>query len=292
MRISREDVLSYYRKTYEEEYDALGEEGVDAILERGRTFHLEKVLTDRGVLVFPHVHIADCGPYTAAVVEAVLESGTDQVLAIGVLHAWSDEMEQARARTSDPAKLEEEPLRGIYGEGLANKLDYWSRDHSMYSFTRLLGDAAAKRNVPPPKLIVRYPFLTGPRPETLPGIEDLAAIAKDSVAVSTADHCHHGIGYGHTRQDARYFDEAGLAYVRNIIEEGLALLDAGRYPEYLRHSATVAKSDWRDAGPVVHHLLGPLESKVLAIVPSDFANSIHQAPAPTWCAGALVSAHP
>jgi hypothetical protein len=171
-------------------------------------------------------------------------------------------------------------------------LDFWARDHSLYAFKRLLNDAARLRNVPAPKLFLRYPFLTGTRPETLPGFDELGRIAKDSVIVSTADHCHHGIGYGHTRQEALYFDEAGVAKIRRIIEDGLELLDARHYCEYLRHCTEVAKSDWRDPGPVVHHLLGPLKSKVLAIVPSDFAKSVHQAPAPTWCAGALVSAEP
>jgi hypothetical protein len=293
MRVPREDVLAYFRKTYEEEYDALGEEGIGAILERGRSWSLGTVMSQGGALVFPHVHIADCGPYTAAVVDACLACGADQVLAIGVLHAFTDEMERAKARiAAQDAGLEGEPLRGIYGEGLPGSLDCWRQDHSLYGFARLLHDAARLRGVPVPRLILRYPFLTGPRPESLPGIEELATIAKDSAVVSTADHCHHGIGYGHSRQEALYFDEAGLAKVRGFIEDGLALLDAGRYREYLAHCVAVVKSDWRDAGPVVHHLCGPLRSTVLGIVPSDFSKSIYQAPAPTWCAGALVSCEP
>ena len=153
-------------------------------------------------------------------------------------------------------------------------------------------DEVTRRGGRAPELIERYPFLTGPNPETLEGIEELREIARDAVVVSTADHCHHGIGYGHSRHQALYWDEQGVSRVRRIIEEGLTMLDEGRIADYLDHSATIAKSDWRDAGPIVHHLLGPLRSTVLDLVPSDFAKSIYQAPAPTWCAGALVKLEP
>src|SRR5579871_4056055 len=112
------EALAYFSTTSEQECDALGESGIAAILERGKRWPLHEALGRKGVLVFPHVHIADCGPYTAAVVNACLDSGTDQVLAIGVLHTFTDEMEAARTRISANAEaLENEPLRGIYGEG-------------------------------------------------------------------------------------------------------------------------------------------------------------------------------
>jgi len=235
-------------------------------------------------LVFPHVHIADCGHQVAAVVNACLNSGADQVLAIGVLHAWTDEMVAARASDSG------HPLRRVFGEGLDNPIDVWERDHSMHGFKRMFADACALRGVVPPKLVVRYPFLTGASPETLPGIQELQSLAADSVVVSTADHCHHGIGYGHEASSALGSDEAGLATVRGWISEGLALLDEGRVSEYLEHCVTVTKSDWRDPGPVVRYLRGPLRSTIIDMIASDFSDSIYQAPKPTWCAGALVVA--
>lgn len=290
---SRSEVIAYFLRTYAEEYDELGPEGVEAILDRGRRWDLSRVLTVGGALVFPHVHIADCGPYTAAVVHACLESGADRVLAIGVLHASTDALAEARERVGrGETQPEDQPLRGIYGPGAPMVSDVWKGDHGLYGFRRLMADEAKRRGVRAPEIIERYPFLTGPRAESLAGIEDLRAIVRDAVVVSTADHCHHGIGYGHTRQEALYWDERGVAAVRRIIEDGLAMLDAGRVAEYLEHSASIAKSDWRDAGPVVHHLLGPLRSIILDIVPSDFANSIYQAPSPTWCAGALVKLEP
>ena len=45
-------------------------------------------------------------------------------------------------------------------------------------------------------MIERFPYLAGGKPGALPGIEELAEIAKDAVIVSTADAFHHGLGYG------------------------------------------------------------------------------------------------
>jgi hypothetical protein len=73
------------------------------------------------------------------------------------------------------------------------------------------GDAETKRRGGKvPKVIERYPYLAGGHPEQLSGIEDVIAIAKDSVVVSTADAFHHGIGYDGTPETAFAHDEAGL----------------------------------------------------------------------------------
>jgi hypothetical protein len=287
MNPSRPEVLAFFKRTYWEEYDALGDEGIAVLLDRGARWRLQDVLSGGGALVFPHVHIADCGPYVAAVVDACLASGADQILGIGVLHAWTEDM--VAARKLPFSEMEGHPLRQVYGEGLEGPVDCWRDDHSMVCFVRMLGDGARLRGVKMPKLILRYPFLVGESPETLPGLPELAEVARDSVIVSTADHCHHGIGYGHSREEAIYFDDAGLAVVRKMIEEGLAMLGESKLAAYLEHCRGVTKSDWVDAGPVLHHLLGPLKSEVVAVVPSDFSQSIYQSPAPTWCAGALVT---
>lgn len=293
MTTSRQDVLTYFRSTYEAEYAELGDEGVAHLLMRGQRWSLTSTLARRGALVFPHVHIADCGPYTAAAVHACLESGADQILAIGVLHTFTDDMDRAKVRVLAAEEgLESEPLRGFYGPGLVNRLDWWQQDHGLYAFTHLLSDACRLKGIKPPRVIARYPFLTGSRPETMPGMDEVTRIAADSAVVSTADHCHHGIGYGHSHEEALYYDESGLSTVRKLIEDGLALLDSGNYRAYIEHCAAVVKSDWRDAGPVVRHLLGPMHSEMLALVPSDFSKSVYQAAAPTWCAGALVTCTP
>jgi len=293
MSIDRDALLKSFSEGYALAYDKLGPEGIDAILERGRRWHLAPVLKNGGLLSFPHVHLADCGPFTAAVVHACLNTDADRILAVSVLHPFTDEMENARLRVATGAsRAEDEPLRGIFGPGLehANDTRTWEKDHALYGFRRLLAEEAQRRGIKPPQLIERYPYLTGEHPETLPGIQELAEIAKDAVVISTADHCHHGVGYGDERQNALYFDESGIAEIRHRIEAGLTLLDEKQYLAYNRHCFEVTRSDWRDAGPVLHHLLGPLHSTVIDIIPSDFSTGIYNAPTPTWVAGALVMA--
>ena len=139
-----------------------------------------------------------------------------------------------------------------------------------------------------PRLIERYPHLTGTQPETLLGIKDLEAIARDSIIVSTADHCHHGIAYGDSFETANYYDEKGIANVRKIVETGLEYLDNGDRLSYMKHCYSISRSDWRDVGPVIHYLRPGLKSTVLDIIPSDYSKGIYNAPAPSWVAGCLV----
>ena len=74
-------------------------------LERGKKFDLSDTLKNGGVLVFPHTGIKDCGYQVAACVHACLDSGADQVLVISVLHAFTDDMEQARRRVAAAGTL-------------------------------------------------------------------------------------------------------------------------------------------------------------------------------------------
>jgi hypothetical protein len=135
-------------------------------------------------------------------------------------------------------------------------------------------------------VVERYPYLAGGRPERLPGIDDLAALAEDAVVVSTADPFHHGIGYGDPPDRSLAPDEGGLDRARATIEEGIALLGAGDYAAYDRHCLE-AKSDARDAGAVFRHLRGPLQGSILDLAYTDAA-ALYEAPDPTWVAAPLV----
>src|SRR5271170_4983801 len=129
MKMTRDELMRSLNDAYRSEYEELGAGGIEAILDRGRQWNLSALLNDGAVLVFPHVHIADCGPYTAAVVHACLDSGADRILVISVLHASSEEMELAKIRVAtQETRPEEEPLRAIYGPGSTNTLDIWKRD--------------------------------------------------------------------------------------------------------------------------------------------------------------------
>jgi len=280
--------------TYAAEYQELGAVGVDAILERGREWNLAPVLSSGGVLTFPHVHIADCGPFTAAVVNACLDSGADTILVLSVLHPFAPGADDARIRVqTQKTQPEDEPLRGIFGPGQReNVIATWKKDHALYDFRLLLAAEAKRRGIKQPRLIERYPHLTGTRPETLIGIDDLQTIAKSAVLVTTADHCHHGIAYGDSRETACYYDEKGLAKIRTIVETGVGYLDKGDNLAFMKHCYAVSRSDWRDVGPVVHYLRPSLKTTVIDIVPSDFSKTIYKAPAPSWVAGCLVKLEP
>jgi hypothetical protein len=51
-------------------------------------------------MLFPHKNVKDYGYQVAACVHACLDSDTDHVPVISVLHAFTDDMEQARRRVA------------------------------------------------------------------------------------------------------------------------------------------------------------------------------------------------
>jgi hypothetical protein len=114
----------------------------------------------------------------------------------------------------------------------------------------------------------------------------LKEIAEDAVIVSTADPFHHGIGYGHTPEEAFYPDAEGLAKAKAVIEQGIAILEKGDYWGYNQHCVQ-AKSDARDAGQVFRYLRGPMKGNVVDLTYSD-ATELYKQPAPTWVAAPLV----
>src|SRR5689334_10621377 len=116
----RIDINAQYRREYAE----LGEQGTLDHLERGKKFHLSDTLKNGGVLVFPHTGAKDCGYQVAACVQACLDSGADQVLVISVLHAFTDDMEQARRRVAAGGDFRQEASWGIQGPGIPGADNY------------------------------------------------------------------------------------------------------------------------------------------------------------------------
>jgi len=281
----REKLRRELHEAYTQEHDALDREATYQLLEQGRRWDLAPTLQQGGVLVFPHTWARDCGHQTAAVVHACLDSGADRVLLICVLHALSEELEEARVRVAQGGDLALEPLRGVQGPGLPGR-EEWRWDHSLYTFRHLWRAETERRGTEGPEVIVRYPYLAGGKPQTLPGIEELARIAEDAVIVSTADAFHHGIGYGDPPGKALYPDEGGLELARARIQEGIDTLARGDYWAYNQHCVK-ARSDARDAGQVFRYLRGPMKGRILDLVASDFAE-LYGAPPPTWVAAALV----
>lgn len=286
MTLDRQQLQRDIRDLYAREHARLGAQGTLDLLERARRWHLAPVLDAGGVLVFPHAGVADCGHQIAAVAQACLESSTDRVLVISVLHAFSDEMEQARVRVAngeDPAQF---PFWGIQGPGLAGR-EEWRQDHALTSFRYFMAAESSLRGVKAPHVVERYPYLAGGHPERLPGIEELGKIALDSVVVSTADPFHHGIGYGDPPENALHPHQGGLELALETVQEGIQLLERGDYWGYNQHCVR-AKSDARDAGQVFRFLCGPMQGKIQDLTYSD-ATELYRQPAPTWVAAALIA---
>lgn len=271
------------------EHARLGEEGAIRLLDAGRAWDLSPTLLAGGAVIFPHAGIEVCGHQIAAAVHACLDSGADRVLVIGVLHALTKELEEARVRVAHGADVTKEPSWGIQGPGLDGRED-WRDEFSLSNFLFLWQEEIKRRGIAGPELVMRYPYLAGGRPHILPGIEELQDLVRDAVVVATADPFHHGIGYGDLPETALAPEEGGLDLARRWIEGGLALLRAGDYWGYNQHCVD-AKSDARDAGQVLRYLLGPLDGRVLDLVSDDMA-AMYNKPAPTWVAGALIELSP
>jgi hypothetical protein len=288
MELERDELQKAILELYTREHSALGEKGIQEHLERGlklkEKFNLAKTLNDGGVLIFPHAGVADCGYQIAACVQAALDTGK-KVLVISVLHAFTQAMEDARRSVAagvSPSKFE---FWGIQGTGISGRRE-WESDHALMSWRHFWNAEVKRRGLNhPPDVFERYPYLAGGKPETLPGIQELADIAKDAVIVSTADAFHHGIGYGTPPEEAFYPDEVGLRKAQQVLKKGISILEKGDYWGYNQHCVE-AKSDARDAGQVFRYLRGPMKGQVLDITYSD-ASELYKTPAPTWVAAAL-----
>jgi len=275
------EILELYRA----EHAALTPQATLEMLERAQTWKLAPTLAAGGVLVFPHAGVQDCGHQVAAVVQACLDSGADQVLVVSVLHAFTDEMEQARRDVANGADPVLYPCRGIQGPGIDGRQD-WKTDHVLMSFRYFWEAERRRRGIQGPLVIERYPYLAGGHPGSLPGIDELVQLARNSVIVSTADAFHHGIGYGDPPDKSLEANQGGLDLARTAIEEGMEILGRGDYWGYNQHCVR-AKSDARDAGQVFRYIRGGMTGRIVDLTHSDAAALYHQ-PSPTWVAAALV----
>jgi len=285
MKLDRTKLRAHIHELYAREHAELGEAGTMRLLEDARQWDLAPTLAAGGVVVFPHAGVADCGHQIAAAVHACLDSGAEQVLVLSVLHAFNDEMEEARIRVANGADFTQEKYWGIQGPGIEGEHQEWQQDHALTSWRHFWKAETQRRGIAGPEVIERYPYLAGGKPEQLPGFDELARLAEDAVIVSTADPFHHGIGYGTPPAESYHPHEGGLELARRTLEEGIDLLAAGDYWGYNQHCVS-AKSDARDAGQVFRYLRGPMQGEILDLTYTD-ASEIYNKPPPTWVATAL-----
>jgi hypothetical protein len=167
----------------------------------------------------------------------------------------------------------------------------WCQEEfSLDAFEVFLRLAARREGRRPPRVIARYAFLVGNDPASLPGIDGLAALARRMPIVATTDPIHHGAGYGTPVDDRLSEREATTAdWARACIERQLALLAAGRFADFADLAGRV-RSDFRDSGPVLAHLLsttGAVAAEVLALRLVDYSEAL-DAESPTWVAAPLL----
>ncbi len=270
---------------YEREHDELGDSGTYRMLDEGRRWNLSGTLANGGVVGFAHVNVADCGVHVAAAVNACLDTDADTVLAISVLHAFTEEMEFARRDVADGISPSDHAIWGIQGPGLEFR-DEWRGDHAMRSLRHFWAAETKRRGITDRRLIERYPYLAGGKPGDLPNIDEVVRIAKNAVILTTGDQFHHGIGYGTASADALQAEPHGLHAARSSMENGMRLVEAGDYWGYNQHCVT-SKSDDRDVAQLFRYLRGPLQGTLLDIGYSD-STELYGPPSPTWAAGGFM----
>ena len=178
-------------------HQQLSQESINKMLDAGLAWDLAPTLQAGGSIIFPHVGIEVCGHQIASAVHACLNSGADQVLVVGVLHALTQDLQDARVRVSKGSDVTQEESWGIQGPGLNGRTD-WQNEFSLLHFLFLWDEEIKRRGIKGPELIVRFPYLAGGRPFILPGIEELQQIVRGGAAVvMTADPFH---------QMAHFFD--------------------------------------------------------------------------------------
>jgi hypothetical protein len=286
MTLDRTALRTSINDLYRREHQALGDEGTYALLDEARKWDVSKTLADGGVVTFAHVNVSDCGAHVAAAVNGALDSGADTVLAISVLHAFTEEMELARRDVSSGGgSPSAHPTWGIQGPGLDFR-DEWQGDHALRSLRHFWEAETRRRGIADRRLVERYPFLAGGSPADLPNLEETARLAEKAVIVATGDQFHHGIAYGTPEDEALHIEPDGLSAARQSMEMGIGIIDAGDYEGYDRH-CVVAKSDDRDAAQLYRLLRGPLDGRLLDIGYSD-ATDLYDQPAPSWAAGGFI----
>ena len=286
MTLDRTALRTSINELYRREHEALGDPGTYAMLDVARRWDLGHTLAEGGVVTFAHVNVAECGIHVAAAVNGALETGADTVLAISVLHAFTEEMELARRDVSSAGgSPSDHPTWGIQGPGLDSR-DEWQGDHAMRSLRHFWEAETRRRGIFDRRLVERYPFLAGGKPEDLPNVDEVADLAENAVIVATGDQFHHGIAYGTPADEALDMQPDGLIAARESIEAGMALVDAGDCWGYDQH-CVVAKSDDRDAAQLYMLLRGPFQGRLIDIDASD-ATALYDAPAPSWAAGGFI----
>jgi hypothetical protein len=274
-----------WKAFYDAEREALGERGLRERLERATDVGLPA----GGALVFPHTRMTATGDFTAAVARAVVKSGADEVLALGVLHGGREEDTERVRLAKAGGETERAALRRVH----AGEDALCAEEFSLDGFAAMLALAASDAGRRTPRVVARYPFLVGDDPD-IDGMEDLAKLAATMPVVATTDPLHHGAGYGTPEGSLRSEDDpATLAWARATIGRQLDCLSTRDWSPFF-HLAADVRSDFRDTGPTLFHLLGKSASprgEIVELRLVDYSDVLAAA-RPTWVAGPLMRVSP
>lgn len=277
-----------WRRFYSAERAALGASGLEALIRSAP----EVALPKGGAVLFPHTRLSASGRLPAAAARAIVRSGTPVVLAIGVLHGARerDADRVRRARAGDASARAE--LRRVHGTGGSHDHGHAAEEFSLDGFCALVESAAKIHDCPRPEIICRYPLLVEDEPGTLPGIDELERLVLDGAQiVATGDLVHHGVGYGTPRDLALPATEATRTVARTWVEQQLEALGTANHRRF-GDLALAQRSDLRDAGPVLVHLLGGrARFSVRAFELTGYADVLG-AEEPTWVASTLATVAP
>jgi len=278
-----------WKAFYRAERESLGRDGLQQLIASAPPLTIAK--DGAGAIVFPHTRLTTSGRLPAAAARAVVEAKCDTVLALGVLHGAREQDAPLvqRAKGGDIDALRH--LRRIHGPGVAGDREHWVEEFSLDNFQALVEVAAEIAGVRPPKIIARYPFLTGDEPLTMPGLDELRQIlAAGATLVATTDPIHEGVGYGTAATELlpRHSEET-LRTARQWIQEGFTSLASRDYRAFLDNAQAV-RSDFRDVGPIMITLLdaGKVSCRIHELILVDYYDVLDCAE-PTWVAAALAS---
>lgn len=273
-----------WKRFYAAERTALGVEGLLRLVDEAP----ECELPPGGALVFPHTRLAHSGTLIAAAAKAVVASGAGTVLALGALHGGreSDAALVAAARAGDPGAVR--ALRRVHGPGAADDDGVWAEEFSLANFLVLLRVAAWRMAQPAPRVITRYPYLTGTDPASLPGFDELQRLRAEGAAlVATADVIHHGVGYDTPASELRERTAPDtLAWASHRIVAHHTLAARGAFAEFQLDAGRL-RSDFRHAGPVLGALVCGTPS-LCALELVSYAD-VFGCAEPTWVAAGLVA---
>jgi len=279
---------------YQAERKAMSEADVQDMLERGKALlqgtQLVDSLAEGGSALFPHASILKCGDQIAAVVQAALlaakQSGKSKILAIGVLHSLSEEIQLGRGKEIAGENVLDYPCRGIFGPGLPHEpLLKW--EFSLDNFLFLLDHALKANPADHIEVTARFVNQVYGQPENLNGIEALRQLAKESIVVATTDLRHYGINYGIPPHVALPIGQEAYAMAQREIQENLRFLKTEDLLGFRNHCLRII-NDGFDVGQTLRTLLGPLEGTLHHLRLVDVSDLFAGYPSPNWVATGVV----